>query len=104
MRFFGHLTLLHGSLAQVSITKAEAMLAELTQEAQESNRENAQMFSKMFSKTVVFQTVQTVVSNLSPISVPTQHRLEPSDLVAGSRDWAVCFVGVGKGWKEEKGG
>ena len=34
-------SLLHGSLAQVSIPKAEAMLAELTQEAEESNRENA---------------------------------------------------------------
>jgi DNA-binding beta-propeller fold protein YncE len=34
-------TLLHGSLAQVSITKAEARLAELTRGAVESNRENA---------------------------------------------------------------
>ena len=34
-------SLLHGSLAQVSIAKAEARLAELTQEAEESNRENA---------------------------------------------------------------
>ena len=34
-------TLIHGSLAQVSIAKAEARLAELTKEAEESNRENA---------------------------------------------------------------
>jgi DNA-binding beta-propeller fold protein YncE len=34
-------SLLHGSLAQVSILKAEAKLAELTEEAEESNRENA---------------------------------------------------------------
>jgi len=33
-------SLLHGSLAQVSIAKAEARLAELTREAEESNREN----------------------------------------------------------------
>jgi len=34
-------TLLHGSLAQVSIAKAEARLAELTERAQESNRANS---------------------------------------------------------------
>src|SRR5208282_3965678 len=34
-------SLLHGSLAQVSIAKAETRLAELTRETQESNRENA---------------------------------------------------------------
>jgi len=81
-------SLLHGSLAELSVSKAEAELAELTRQAEESNRENARQEDIHFAagSNPIRHVIYIIKENRSYDQVF-------GDLKGANRDANLCLYG-----------